>query len=150
MTTKLFSRTAYSVAVTTISLLSAAWVMQGQQPKGLVLSNKNFTGGEVTTVEDKYKVATAHYKFGPGARTKWHKHSGGQVVFNEEGTGHHQEKGGPVRELQGGEAHYVKPEVWHWHGSAPGKFSTQLNTTFGDITWGDEVTDAEYNGKVKK
>jgi quercetin dioxygenase-like cupin family protein len=104
----------------------------------------------MSSVEDKYSVATAHYKFGPGARTKWHMHSGGQIMLTEEGVSHHQEKGGPVMEMRAGEAYYVKPGVWHWHGSAPGQSAVQFNTTRGDITWGDEVTDAEYNGKVKR
>ncbi|MEI9814395.1 MAG: cupin domain-containing protein [Acidobacteriota bacterium] len=137
-----------------IAVSSVLWVANGQrQTKGATAKPKfgnNFTGGEVTPVEDKYSVATAHYKFGPGARTKWHSHSGGQVMLTEEGVCHHQNKGGPVRELRAGETYYVPPGVMHWHGSAPGESAVQFNTTRGEITWADPVTDAEYQAKAKR
>lgn len=144
-----FGRLLYIVCVTAVAAGSV--VLMAQPPQAKKGPNmKNFTGGEVTPVEDKYSVATAHYKFGPGARTKWHMHSGGQVMLTEEGVSHHQNKGGPVMEMRAGEAYYVQPGVWHWHGSTPTDSAVQFNTTRGEITWGDEVTDAEYKAKPKR
>lgn len=145
-------RLVYAACVTTIAAGSMVLMAQAPQQTKSATPNtkgKNFMG-EVTPVEDKYSVATAHYKFSAGARTKWHMHSGGQVMLTEEGVSHHQNKGGPVMEMRAGEAYYVQPGVWHWHGATPTESSVQFNTTRGDITWGDEVTDAEFKAKAKR
>jgi quercetin dioxygenase-like cupin family protein len=130
-------------------LIVSAALLSGQNGTPNLTNNPNFTG-KVTAVEDKWKVATAHYKFDPGARTKWHMHSGGQVMLAEEGVTHHQNKGGPVMELRANESYYVQPGVWHWHGASPTESTVQFNTTRGDITWGDAVTEAEFNAKPKR
>jgi len=109
--------------------------------------NPNFTGGEVKTVKENSEAKPAHFYFGPGARTKWHSHSGGQIILVEEGVGLYQEKGGPVVELRAGETHYCPPGVVHWHGASPTEGGTQFNISRGDITWGDVVTDEEFNVK---
>jgi quercetin dioxygenase-like cupin family protein len=147
-------RIVYGIGVVAISLGSVVLVAQGQQ--GAVQSgtpntkaNPNFTG-TVTPVEDKYKVATAHYRFDPGARTKWHSHSGGQIMLVEEGVTHHQNKGGPVMELRANESYYVQPGVVHWHGAAPDASTVQFNTTRGDITWLEEVSEKDYKAKAKR
>ena len=136
---------AYVVAV---ALGSVALMAQVQSSTPNTKSG-NFTG-TVTPVEDKYKVATAHYKFDPGARTKWHAHSGGQIMLVEEGVTHHQNKGGPVMELRANESYYVQPGVMHWHGAAPDASTVQFNTTRGDITWAEEVSEADYKAKAKR
>jgi len=149
--TSRWRRVAYGIGVGLIAVGSAAWVMQAQTQSGTpnVKNNPNFTG-TVSAAEDKYKVATAHYKFEPGARTKWHSHSGGQVILAEEGVTHHQNKGGPVMELRAGETYYVPPGVFHWHGAAPDASTVQFNTTRGDITWLEEVSEADYKAKAKR
>jgi quercetin dioxygenase-like cupin family protein len=143
----------YALGVAAISLGSVAWVMQAQQTvqssTPSTKANPNFTG-TVTPVVDQYKVATAHYKFDPGARTKWHSHSGGQIMLVEEGITHHQNKGGPVMELHANEAYYVQPGVIHWHGAAPEASTVQFNTTRGDLTWLEEVSEADYKAKAKR
>lgn len=115
------------------------------QPK----TNPNFTGGTVTPVAENSKAAIAHFRFSPGARTKWHSHSGGQIILVEEGVGLYQNQGGPVMELRAGETTYCPPGVMHWHGAAPHEGGVQFNVTRGSITWGDEVPDREYNVKPK-
>lgn len=145
-------RIVYAIGVAAISLGSVVWVAQGQQVQSSTPSTKqnpNFTG-TVTPVEDKYKVATAHYRFDPGARTKWHSHSGGQIMLVEEGVTHHQNKGGPVMELRANESYYVQPGVIHWHGAAPDASTVQFNTTRGDLTWLEVVSEADYTAKAKR
>lgn len=112
--------------------------------------NPNFTGGEVTKLDDTSKATIAHFRFGPGSRTKWHSHSQGQIILVEEGVGLTQVKGGPVIELHAGESIYAGPGVVHWHGAAPDKGGVQYNVTRGDITWLGEVSDAEYRAKPKR
>jgi quercetin dioxygenase-like cupin family protein len=111
--------------------------------------NPNFTGGTVTKLDDTSKASIAHFRFGPGSRTKWHSHEGGQIILVEEGVGLTQVKGGPVMELHAGDTTYVGPGVVHWHGAAPDKGGVQFNISRGGITWLGEVTDAEYKAKPK-
>ena len=44
----------------------------------------------------------------------------------------------------------AQPGVVHWHGATPTQSTTQFNTTRGDITWLEEVTDAQFNAKAVK
>ena len=141
---------AYGMGVAGIALASVAWVAQGQVQSTTVNTKNPIFMGTVTPVPDQYKVGTAHYKFDAGARTKWHSHSGGQVMLVEEGVTHHQNKGGPVMELRANESYYVQPGVAHWHGATPDSSTVQFNTTRGDITVLEEVTDAEFKAKAKR
>jgi quercetin dioxygenase-like cupin family protein len=109
--------------------------------------NPNFTGGEVKIVKENSQGNIAHFYFPPGVRTKWHSHEGGQIILVEDGVGLYQEKGGPVVELRAGETRYCPPGVVHWHGASPKEGGTQFNVSRGGITWGDVVTDEEFNAK---
>jgi len=124
-----------------LSLLLACLFLtaSAQQP------SPNFTG-KVTRLEEA-APQVGYFRFDPGARTKWHVHEKGQLVFVEEGVGLAQEKGGPVVELHAGEAIWCPPGVAHWHGAAPDKGGTQYNVTRGGITWLSEVTEQEYRAK---
>ncbi len=110
-------------------------------------SNPNFTG-KIERLKDDAPGQIAYIKFEPGARTRWHVHEAGQLVFVMEGTGLEQQMGGPVRELHAGEAIWCPPGVAHWHGAAPDKGGTQYNVTRGGIKWLEQVTDAEYTAKT--
>ena len=112
--------------------------------------NPNATGGEVTKLDDTSNTTISHFRFGPGSRTKWHSHEGGQILLVEEGVGLTQVKGGPVIELHAGETTYVGPGVIHWHGASPDKGGVQFNVNRGAITWLGEVTDAEFKAKPKR
>ena len=146
---KTMGRLVYGFGVAAISFGSMLWLAQAQNATPNTKQNPNFMG-TVNAVEDKYKTAYAHYQFEKGARTKWHSHSGGQVILVEEGITHHQNKGGPVMELHANETYYVQPGVVHWHGATPESSTVQFNTTRGDITWLDEVTDAQFKAKATK
>lgn len=145
------ARFVYAAVVLAAAFGSVVWVAQAQVQSATpnTKANPNFMG-TVTPVPDQYKVATAHYKFEKNARTKWHSHSGGQIMLVEEGVTHHQNKGGPVMELRANEAYYVQPGVVHWHGATPDSSTVQFNTTRGDLTWMDEVSDADFNAKAKR
>ena len=122
---------------------STVWIVQAQQ-------SSNFTGGTVTPVTENSQGAMAHFRFEPGARTKWHSHEGGQIILVEEGVGRTQVKGGPVIELHAGETIYAPPGVIHWHGAAPDKGGVQFNIARGGIKWLEEVTDQEFRTAPKK
>ena len=126
-----------------LAILLSACVIAYLQDK----PNPNFTGGEVKPLKENSQGNSVRFYFGPGARTKWHSHEGGQIILVEDGVGLYQEKGGPVVELRAGETHYCPPGVVHWHGASPKEGGIQFNTSRGGITWGDVVTDEEFNAK---
>ena len=140
-------RLARLPAFATVAIVFAAsglWILQGQQKQ-----NPNFTG-TVTTIKENSDGNIAHFRFEPGARTKWHIHERGQIILVEEGVARTQVKGGPVIELHAGETIYCPPGVPHWHGAAPDQGGTQYNISRGGITWLDEVTEKEFTAPPKR
>jgi quercetin dioxygenase-like cupin family protein len=104
----------------------------------------NFTGGKVVgfTVSD---IRTNRYEFQPGARTRWHSHEGGQVIFIEKGSMRVQEEGKPVRDIASGVSYSVAPGTKHWHGATPTLPVRTVNWSFGVTMWSDPVSDADYD-----
>ena len=88
--------------------------------------------------------------FAPGARTAWHTHPHGQTIWITEGVGACQREGGPVEVIRPGDRVFFEPGEDHWHGAAPDRFMTHIAMQEADdsgspVTWGDHVTDDEYN-----
>jgi quercetin dioxygenase-like cupin family protein len=87
--------------------------------------------------------------FTPGARTNWHTHPFGQVLYVLEGVGRTQSEGGPVQEIRAGDTVRFGPGENHWHGAAPGNFMTHLALQEADdegvpAHWGEPVSDEDY------
>jgi quercetin dioxygenase-like cupin family protein len=114
---------------------------------------QTFTG-EVTidqlpVPDDPARVRVGHVHFTPGARTAWHAHPNGQVLFVTEGSGRVQVRGGPIEPISVGDTVCTQPGEWHWHGAGPttamSHLAIQEAGPDGAMTsWGDHVTDAEY------
>lgn len=88
--------------------------------------------------------------FTPGARTAWHTHPKGQTIYVTEGIGLCQRRGGPIEVIRPGDRVFFEPEEEHWHGAAPNRFMSHLAMLEVDdegnhATWGDHVTDEEYD-----
>jgi len=88
--------------------------------------------------------------FTPGARTAWHTHPNGQTIYVLEGVGRAQRRGGPIETIRPGDRVFFEPGEEHWHGAAPNRFMTHLamlevDDDGNNATWGEHVTDAEYN-----
>jgi quercetin dioxygenase-like cupin family protein len=123
-------------------------------PKGEILSSNNFTGTvwlQMMGAED----STLHARFGnvtfePKARTNWHSHPGGQILFITEGQGYYQAKGQPAQILRKGDHVEIPPNVVHWHGAGSetefAHIAVSLNTDEGGAVWSGPVTDEEYAG----
>ena len=99
----------------------------------------------------RLSVSSVH--FTPGARTAWHTHPNGQTIFVTEGVGFAQRRGGPVEVIRPGDRVFFEPGEDHWHGATPDNFMTHLAMLEVDdqginATWGDKVTDEEYNTGV--
>ena len=80
-------------------------------------------------------------RFRDGARTGWHRHSEGQVLFVLEGTGRVGTRDGEAVALRAGDLVYAPPGEWHWHGAAEGETLTHLALSFGSTDWAGLVED---------
>ena len=112
-----------------------------------------FTGAvyldAVATPSGDSRLSASNVHFTPGARTAWHTHPNGQTIYVLEGVGLAQRRGGPVEVIQPGDRVFFEPGEDHWHGATPTRFMTHLAMLAVDdegnaATWGDHVTDEEY------
>ncbi len=123
--------------------------------KGRLTNSPNFTGtvwlNMLGTTESGLHASVGNVTFAPGARTHWHSHPGGQLLFVTEGKGVYKAKGQPARFLQKGDYVEIPVDVVHWHGATPdSEFShiaVSLNTDLGGAVWSGPVTDDEYDQK---
>ena len=95
-------------------------------------------------------LSASRVHFTPAARTAWHTHPNGQTIYVLEGAGLAQRRGGPVEVINPGDRVFFEPGEDHWHGAAPNRFMTHLAMLEVDdegnsATWGEHVTDDEYN-----
>jgi quercetin dioxygenase-like cupin family protein len=83
--------------------------------------------------------------FGAGARTHWHAHAGGQLLYGVSGRGRVRSRGGAGHVLVPGDVVFVPPGEWHWHGAGPDSPMAHVSTNVGGPPrWGEPVTDQEY------
>jgi quercetin dioxygenase-like cupin family protein len=113
-----------------------------------------FTGAvfvdTVATSSEPTRVGAASVHFAPGARTAWHTHPFGQSIYVTEGVGLCQRRGGPIEVISPGDRVFFEPGEEHWHGATPDRFMThiaiqEVGEDGSPATWGEHVTDDEYN-----
>ena len=114
--------------------------------------SKFFTGTThlqmLVTKDDIWNSSIGNVTFDAGARTNWHKHSGGQILLVTAGEGRYQEKGKEIQILKAGDVVKIPPNIEHWHGAAPDSefahISIEPNLPNNKTTWLEMVTDEEY------
>lgn len=104
----------------------------------------------VAEPDGPFRLAAASVHFTPGARTAWHTHPAGQTVYVTEGEGRCQRRGGPIETIRPGDRVFFEPGEDHWHGAGAERFMTHIAIQQQDengniVTWGDHVSDEEYN-----
>jgi quercetin dioxygenase-like cupin family protein len=113
-----------------------------------------FTGAvyldAVATPSGPARLQAVSVRFTPGGRTAWHTHPNGQTIYVTDGIGLAQHRGGPIEVIRPGDRVFFEPGEEHWHGAAPDRFMTHLAMQEVDdqgsaVTWGEHVTDEEYN-----
>lgn len=121
--------------------------------KGNAVPKENFTGTAWVNLniskEDDYNTVIGTVTFEPKARTNWHNHTTGQILFVVEGIGYYQEKGKPIQLIQKGDVVKIPKNVIHWHGASHNSLMRHIAIVpelDKDITeWYQPVTDVEYN-----
>ncbi len=83
--------------------------------------------------------------FAPGARTRWHRHPGGQFLYGVSGRGRVRTRGEAGHLLEAGDVIHVGADEWHFHGGTPETPLIHLAVNGGgDPEWAEPVTDDEY------
>ena len=122
--------------------VAARWTGSAQQVA------PRFTGKSDTM--DAKDLGIGRRSFEAGARSFWHSHDKGQLIFVEQGRARTQKQGQPMKELRVGDSDYTAPNVIHWHGAAPNERLVQVAVGFGgEIKWLEETTDDQYNGRAR-
>ena len=135
------------ILVATMLAIGGFSIVAAQQPAPG--SDPNFTG--VVTAMDAKDITGGRRKFEPGARTAWHSHDRGQLIYAEQGRMRTGRRGQPIKEYDQGGSEYTPPNVEHWHGATPVEPLVQVNIQFGGTTkWLTKTTDDEYGGKPRK
>ena len=127
-------------------------------PTGDKVQGGNFTGTvwvtQLLPPDTAFNAAIGNVIFEPKARSKWHKHPGGQTLMALEGVGYYQEKGKPLQILRKGDVARCPPDVEHWHGASHDKWFVQLAITpehpKGRVLWLHEVSESEYQAGFAK
>lgn len=109
--------------------------------------DEHFTGSVWNTVlsEADEEPTVIAVQFAPGARTDWHTHPGGQLLYVVSGAGLIQTRGGPRSEITPGDVVRAAPGELHWHGARLDSPMMHLSITSGGATaWEGRVSDTEY------
>lgn len=121
--------------------------------KGVLAPKEWFTGTVWLNMNVKpdegYNVNIGTVTFEPKARTNWHSHTNGQLLFVVKGTGYYQEKGKPIQVIEEGDVVKIPKNVKHWHGASHQnsmRHIAMITEVDKDKTeWYEPVNDAEYN-----
>lgn len=112
---------------------------------------EDFTGevyfGPLAPAATDEALNTLGVMFAPGARTAWHRHIAGQVLYIAHGAGIVANETGSRVTVSAGDTVVIPAGEIHWHGATPGSHMMHLSlTTEGPTEWlGRKVTDEEYS-----
>ena len=138
------AKTAAAACCVAAIILAVDGIARAQQQSATDAAR--FTGASKTLEPGGLRIS--HRWFEAGARTAWHRHVDGQLLFVEKGRARVQKRGGPLREMSVGESDYTPPNVDHWHGATPDMEFTQVAVGFSETTeWLEKVSDDQYNGR---
>jgi quercetin dioxygenase-like cupin family protein/transcriptional regulator with XRE-family HTH domain len=112
-------------------------------PAGLFTGDVHFD--VIARGEDTSRIRVNTVRFAPCARTAWHSHSLGQTLHVTEGIGVVATRD-EVLIMRPGDTVHTPPGEEHWHGALPDHFMSHLAIwEDDDATWGDHVTDQEFD-----
>ena len=118
----------------------------------------NFTGtvyqDEVVVGQAPSRMRATVVSFTPGARTAWHAHPVGQVLYGLSGVGRICiGKGSKPQAIHPGDTVMIPPDTLHWHGAAPDRLFAHLAMSESGeggqgTEWGEHVTDTDYKADI--
>ena len=109
--------------------------------------NEHFTGTVWNSRlrEEEGGVTMIAVQFAPGARSDWHRHPGGQLLYVVSGAGLVQTKDGTTLSISPGDVVHAPAGELHWHGAAPDSPMMHLSvTSSGATAWEGKVSDEDY------
>lgn len=84
-------------------------------------------------------------QFAPGARSDWHSHPGGQLLYVVSGSGLVRTDEGETVRISPGDVVHAPPGERHWHGAVSDAPMMHLSITSGGAAvWEAKVDDEEY------
>lgn len=127
--------------------------MKSFSDKGNFAPKENFTGtvwvNMNVTPDDGYNANIGTVSFEVKARTNWHSHKSGQILFVVDGIGYYQEQGKPIQLIQKGDVVKIPKNVKHWHGASHQssmRHIAMITDYDKDKTeWFEPVSDETYN-----
>lgn len=127
--------------------------MKSFSDKGNPAPKENFTGtvwvNMNVTPDDGYNANIGTVSFEVKARTNWHIHRSGQILFVVDGIGYYQEQGKPIQLIQKGDVVKIPKNVKHWHGAthqSSMRHIAMITDYDKDKTeWLEPVSDETYN-----
>jgi quercetin dioxygenase-like cupin family protein len=134
-----------------VGTIAHGWRAAAQQPPaaGGGGASANYTGQ--TSNVDQAGMLPGRRRFEAGARSAWHTHPAGQLLFVEEGRLRVQRRGEPLKDIALHQSDFTGANVPHWHGATPDSHVIQASLSFGGIgPWLEPVTDDEYFGKATR
>ena len=95
------------------------------------------------------RLAAALVRFAPGARTNWHSHALGQVLYITDGVGLVGTRDGSVARVSSGQTLKCPAGEEHWHGATDTTLMAHIALVVGDgngdgTTWLEPVADKQY------
>ena len=82
--------------------------------------------------------------FATGARTYWHRHEHGQVLYVTSGQGRVYARDGVGGTIRAGDTVWIPPGEEHWHGAGSDSYLVHLAVSLGKSEWLDEVSEEDY------
>lgn len=119
-----------------------------------VAPEEHFTGkawfGSLSQAADR-PLNVLGVLFEPEARTDWHTHPEGQVLYVVSGAGRVQTADGETIEVGPGDVVHTPPGEEHWHGAAPNSYMMHLSLTTGGATeWkAKKVSEEDYGSRPR-
>ncbi len=103
----------------------------------------------IETPTEPARLAAALVRFTPGARTNWHSHALGQVLYITDGVGLVGTRDGVVARVSAGQTLRCAAGEEHWHGATDTALMAHIALVVGDAdgdgtTWLEPVTDGQY------
>lgn len=121
-------------------------------PKGRISTADYFTGTvwnqRLVSNDNITQSQISNVTFEAGSRTRWHIHTGTQILLCTAGKGWYQEQGQTARELQAGDVVVIRPGIVHWHGASASHEFSHLsvipNPENNKDTWLEAVNEKDY------